>query len=153
MITETYNHRNGEDVIPISQIHEIRNLVENYRKKIGLYKIGDFKAYLLPELKKHGWSDEYYLDRTSNITITAIKEKTGLCVQTGNMARTYADLIKLQAIYMKSSITGGILILADNECAKEFGANVANFQRCVRELKIFDQVITIPLIIIGFNNE
>ena len=153
MITVVYNHCNGEKIVPSAFATELRSVIEAYKKTLGLYKISDFKKYLIPAIYKKGWSDKYYLDRTSKITITSLKEKTGLCIQTGNMARMYADLLKLQALYSRETITGGVLILATASCGKSFGGNVASYERVIRELSIFERVITMPLLIIGFDNE
>lgn len=153
MITTIHNHCNGESVIPSAFANELRTVIEEYKKTLGMYTISDFKKYLIPAIHKKGWSDEYYLDRTSKITITSIKEKTGLCIQTGNMARMYADLLKLQSLYSRGTITGGVLILATASCGKSFGGNVASYERVIRELAIFEKVITMPLLIIGFDNE
>lgn len=82
-----------------------------------------------------------------------MKDKTGLCIQTGNMARVYADLLKLQALFSRRTIDSGILILATVKCGRQFGGNVASYERVLRELDIFDKVVTMPLVVIGFNNE
>lgn len=152
MITIIYSHCKGEKIIPSACVDELVSIIEGYKKKLGLYKINDFKHYLIPAIHKKGWSDEYYLDRASKITITSIKEKTGLCIQTGNMARMYADLLKLQALFSRGIITGGVMILATASCGRSFGGNVASYERAIRELTIFDKVITMPLLIIGFDN-
>ena len=153
MITTIHSHCNGEQIVSESFANDLRGIIENYRNKLGLYSISDFKKYLAPEIRKKGWSDEYYLDRKSKITITSVKGKTGLCIQTGNMARMYADLIKLQALYSRRTIDSGILVLPTAACGRSFGGNVASFERVVRELDIFDRVITMPLLIIGFDND
>ena len=153
MITTIHNHCKSESVIPSAFATELRTVIEEYKKTLGLYTISDFKKYLIPAIHKKGWSDEYYLDRTSKITITSIKEKTGLCIQTGNMARMYADLLKLQTLYSRGTITSGVLILATASCGRSFGGNVASYERVIRELAIFEKLITIPLLIIGFYNE
>ncbi len=153
MITVIHSHCNGDKVVPSDFVDELRHTIEGYRKRLGLYKINDFKEYLMPAIRKNGWSDEYYLDRTSKITITSVKDDTGLCVQTGNMARMYADLLKLQALYSRDTIKGGILILAVAACGRTFGGNVASYERVIRELSIFNKVITMPLMIVGFDND
>lgn len=153
MITTIHNHGNSDGIVPDSFVEELRLILEQYNKRLGLYKISDFKKYILPAIHKNGWSQEYCLDRVSKITITSIKEKIGLCIQTGNMARTYADLLKLQALFSKGIITGGILIVATSNCGRSFGGNIASYERIIKELSIFYQVITIPLVIIGFDND
>ncbi len=153
MIVRTYSHCSGESVVPSEYIEELTLVIEHYKEKLGLYKIADFKKYIMPAIHRRGWSDEYYLDRTSKITITSVKDKTGLCIQTGNMARMYADLLKLQALYTRRVINDGVLILPTASCGRSFGGNVASYERVLRELEIFDRVITMPLVVIGFDNE
>ena len=79
-------------------------------------------------------------------------DKIGLCIQTGNVARTYADMLKLQALYTDGKINAGVLVLPVKECADTFGKNVANFERFLRELLyVFSKVITVPLLVVGFS--
>jgi hypothetical protein len=89
------------------------------------------------------------IDSASKISVTSIKEQIGLCLQTGNMGRMYADLLKLQTIYLRQSIKAGIFIVAVKKAAKTLGDNVVNFERLVRELQIFERSITVPILVIG----
>jgi hypothetical protein len=100
-------------------------------------------------LKKKGWSSKIKLSIHSNITITATNGKTALCLQTGNMGRFYADLLKLQFLYQSKKIVAAIYILPTNNLAKKMGSNLANYERLVTELKIFQEVITTPIAVIG----
>ena len=117
------------------------------------YEIKNFKDDLSDRLKSQGWSDKASLSVKSNITITAILKNIGLCTQTGNMARMYADLMKLQALYMDEKIKAAIFVVPTKACANSFGGNVANYDRLLNELvNIFSKVITVPILIIGFDN-
>jgi hypothetical protein len=112
------------------------------------------RDHLLTTLKnKNGWSDQVKLAADSNISITAKKGDVGLCLQTGNMGRMYADLLKLQCLYKSKVLKAAILIVPTRRLAKEhdYGANVAQFERLTRELTIFDKVITIPMVVIGMD--
>ena len=151
MRTIKYSHAGGEAIVPSHYVDELISIIEECNVRLGKYRISDFKKYFLAEIHKSGWSDKYSLNRTSKITITSVKGKTGLCIQTGNMSRMYADLLKLQATYAQKTIDSGILILPVDACAKLVGDNVASYDRMVRELPIFDRVITMPLVIIGFD--
>ena len=83
-----------------------------------------------------------------------MKGKIALCLQTGNMARFYADLLKLQAQFLDGKITSAIYILPTKRAAKKMGENMANFERMVSELKnLFSKVITVPLLVYGFEQE
>jgi hypothetical protein len=96
-----------------------------------------------------GWSEEAKLDPGSSITITSVLGSTGLCLQTGNMARVYADLLKLQLLFHRKKICGAILLVFAKQTATELGENIANFERLTKELKIFKEIITVPAIVFG----
>ena len=79
-----------------------------------------------------------------------MKDHVGLCIQPGNMSRIYADLMKLQVLFLRDSIRAGIFILPTQDSAKVIGDNIACCERMVRELSIFNSVITAPLWVAGF---
>jgi hypothetical protein len=98
----------------------------------------------------NGWSPEVRIDPNSRISITSIKNRIGLCLQTGNMGRMYADLLKFQTAYQKKIVTAGVLIIPTKDSAKILGDNIANYDRLCKELIIFGEVIVIPLVLYGF---
>lgn len=104
-------------------------------------------------IKRHiqlqGWSGETRIDKSNNITITSMKENVGLCIQTGNVGRFYADMLKLQTLYLNGKIDTGIVIIPLNNEAKIMGDNLANYERFIRELDLYKKIITIPIHVIG----
>ena len=109
------------------------------------------KKALLEGFKSTGWSKPIALSVHSGITITSVKDNVGLCLQTGgNMARGYADLIKLQTLYLRETISAGVILLPTKIAADALGSNIANSDRFMRELDIFDRTITMPLVVIGW---
>lgn len=147
-----YGYRNGEDVLTSSLINEITDSLAKSDYKIERYSIGRFREELLDELKKRGWSDNLFLDTISKISITSEKKGVGLCLQTGNVSRTYADMLKLQNLFVQGKLRAGVIIVPTSSCAKEYASNSATYERLVRELQIFSQVITMPLVVLGFYN-
>lgn len=105
---------------------------------------------IIGELIKVGWSGEVKLARDSKITITSAKSGVGLCLQTGNMARMYADLLKLQQMFLNKAIKAGVMVLPTHASAKKLGDNIANATRLQCELEIFRSVIHMPLIVLAF---
>lgn len=81
------------------------------------------------------------------MTITSSKSDIGLCIQTGNMARIYADLMKLQAMYLNNHIKAAVIILPSQEAAKHMGDNIAQANRLQRELEIFKKAYHVPTIV------
>lgn len=154
MRTITYNYRSGKEVIPMEITNSVISVIKGLDYSLGKYDIKHFKDDLSDQLKMQGWSDKVRLSVKSSISITSILKDVGLCTQTGNMARMYADLMKLQAMYMDGKIKAAIFVIPTKECANSFGGNVANYNRLLNELiNIFSKVITVPMVVVGFDNE
>lgn len=73
----------------------------------------------------------------SDITITSMRDEVGLCLQTGNMARMYADLIKLQTLYLDNAIKSAVIIVRrarrplawqQHRASEAIGARARNLQ-------------------------
>ena len=62
----------------------------------------------------------------------------------------YADLIKLQQMYLNNNISVGVFIMPTAIAARKLGDNLANSDRLESELTIFKKVIHMPLMIISF---
>lgn len=154
MRTIIYNYRSGQEIIPEDIIKGVTQLVNDLDYSLGKYEIKNFKDDLSAQLATLGWSGKVSLSSKSNISITAMLKNIGLCTQTSNMARMYADLMKLQAMYMDEKIKAAVFVIPTKACANSFGGNVANYERFLNELtNIFSKVITVPMLIIGFDNK
>ena len=154
MKTIIHNYRSGQQIIPADIIDGVTQIIKGLDYSLGKYEIRNFKNDLSTQLTIKGWSGKVSLSSKSNISITAMLKNIGLCTQTGNMARMYADLMKLQALYMDEKIKAAIFVIPTKACANSFGGNVANYERFLNELtNIFSKVITVPMLVIGFDNK
>ena len=154
MRTLIHNYRSGQQIIPCDIVNGVIQIVNGMDYSLGKYEIKNFKDDLAAQLTTLGWSGKVSLSSKSNISITSILKGIGLCTQTGNMARMYADLMKLQALYMEEKIKAAIFVIPTKPCANSIGGNVANYERLINELtNIFSKVITVPMLIIGFDNK
>jgi hypothetical protein len=149
MKSKIYGYRYGDQIIPASMIAEAVHAVKACTVVVKAKASKAVKEAVLESLANKGWPGEITLDTASKISITSKKGNIGLCFQTGNMSRMYADLLKLQAVYLRGTIDAAIFILPEAECSKLLGQNIANCDRLRRELAIFDRAITVPLAIIG----
>ncbi len=148
-----YDYNNGKAAIPVDIANSVLSVIDALDYSLGKYEIKHFKDDLSDQIKLYGWSGKVSISAKSNISITSMRKNIGLCTQTGNMARMYADLMKLQALYLDDKIQAAIFVLPVKECANAFGGNVANYERFLNELiNIFSKVITVPMLIIGFDN-
>lgn len=114
------------------------------------YTAPDVREEIRERLLKRGWSSVVRVSPLSKMTISARMGRVGLCIQTGNISRYYADLLKLQTLYLDKSIDSGILVVPTKRESRKLGANLANFSRITEELKVFNKSISVPLTIIGF---
>lgn len=151
MRTQIYEHRSGLKVVPADIISGVEKIVWEINPVLSKNSVANIKDLIKDKMEKDGWTGEYRLDATSRITISSYMKGIGLCFQTGNVGRIYADLLKLQTLYTKGNITAGIILIPQNQTAKELGSNMANYERLIRELPIFSQVITMPIVVIGFD--
>jgi hypothetical protein len=102
-----------------------------------------------------GW--EYHPNATiiPNSDLAADYKKTfnGLRIQSevqfGNMARWYSDIFKFQTAYSQDLIDLGLCIVPMSSLAARIDSNVANYERCIRELPSAKLSITLPILIIG----
>ena len=153
MRVEIHDHRNGIRVVEERIQKEIVGIISKINPLIKTNNVSEIKLKIKEGLTHSGWSKEYRLDTESKITITSYRDELGLCLQTGNIARIYADLLKLQKLYLKGNIKAGIIIVPQKEIALKLASNMAFYERINKELKLFDQVITMPIIVIGFTEE
>ncbi len=151
MKTKIYEHRSGLKVVPDGIISDVEKIIWNINPILTKKSVTSIKEAVRDKLEKEGWTGEYRLDATSRITISSYLKGIGLCFQTGNVGRIYADLLKLQTLYTKGNITAGIILIPQIKTAKELGSNMANYELLIRELPIFSQVITMPIVVIGFD--
>ena len=144
-----YSHCEGDKVLPDALQKEIVAAIASIIVKPRRGAARGIRAEFLGGLKSSGWSSEVPVANGSDMTITSLKGAVGLCLQTGNMARMYADLMKLQTLYMDHSIRAAAIIVPSNPIAKRMGSNIADARRLERELKIFRKAYNVPTMVFG----
>lgn len=148
----THEHCESEQFVPT----EVRTFVQNALKKsVQRSKTSTrvFRGEFALLMRDGGWTNPIRVSSKSRITITSTKADIGLCVQTGNMGRLYADILKLQTLYKLKSIKAAIFVLPQKQWSKKMGSNIACYERLVEELGIFSETITVPILVVGFSGE
>jgi hypothetical protein len=107
-------------------------------------------GYVEQEFINEGWATDVRLDQQHQLAVTAIKDDLAFQLQTGNMSRAPYDLLKLQYLFQAQRIEAAALALPTQAAAKIIGENLAHAERVCRELKLFDRVITVPIIVVAF---
>ena len=111
-----------------------------------------------PEIRKHvetellneGWALNVDIDQKHGLKVFAMKEDLAFQLQTGNMSRAPYDLLKLQYLFQSKKIQAAALALPTKAAAKIIGDNIANAERVIKELELFDRVILVPILVIAF---
>lgn len=149
MSWEVHAHRNGADLLSADQRDEIECAIARAQTH-EIRKPAAMRRVLLDELYLRGWPRRVPVAaRHGRLTISSLKRRIGLCAQFGNFARTYADLLKLEALRRAGQIDVGALIVPTDVLAKELGSNLARFDRLTRELGYFHDVLECPLLVYG----
>lgn len=145
-----HSHSGGLDKVPNAQLDEVDAALAQCKVYPGLRAAPKIRKALLENLVKAGWSGEVTVTAGSAITISSSKNNIGLCLQTGNMSRMYADLMKLQKLFLDDSIKAGVILVPTANAAKAIGSNIANAVRLKKELDIFRKVIHMPIVLYAF---
>lgn len=149
MSREAHAHRNGMDLLPANQREEIECAIARAESH-EVRKAAALRRTFLDELYLRGWPRRVPVAiRHGRLTVSSLKCRAGLCAQFGNFARTYADLLKLEALKRAGQIDVGVLIVPTDVLAKELGSNLARFDRLKREFAYFHDVLECPLIVYG----
>jgi hypothetical protein len=111
---------------------------------------GQIKEHVTNEFLNEGWAMDARLDQEVNLRVTAMKDDLAFQLQTGNMSRAPYDLLKMQYLCTSGKIKAAAIALPTVNAAKAMGDNIANAERVIRELQLFEKVITVPVLVIAF---
>ena len=147
----SFSHQSADTLLPAKERQEIEDAISACNVIVKKGSAAKMRKELVRLLGNAGWSGEVQVEPPSKITIASKKNAVGLCIQTGgNMSRMYADLLKLQKLYMENSIKAAAFILPAAPAARVLGLNIANADRLIAELHIFRKVIHMPIAVYAF---
>lgn len=152
-ICDQYNHHYGLEEIQNKNgiIDEIRTVITDAKLTFGKNPPKEIKSRISEKFNQKGWADKVKVGN-SNLTISFMKSKVGVCFQIGNVARTYADILKLSQLNKKNIIDAGVIIVPHKLESKLMGANYAQYDRLAKELSQFSDIILTPILVIGLSN-
>ncbi len=108
------------------------------------------RTHIRNEITLAGWSDEVPLSPDSDMTVFSMKGDLAFQLQTGNASRAPYDLLKLQFLYEEKRIEAAALAVPVRPAANAIGQNIVSFERIEKELGIFNRIITVPILLVGF---
>jgi len=153
MDTSFHSHNKGIEVLPKDIVSGVDNVLKEINFIFSEKCARRLRKIVGENLHAKGWSNSTKINQESNISITSMNKGVALCMQTGNMSRFYADLLKLQLLYTKGKAIGAIYIIPTKSAAQKMGSNVANYLRFVAEIEIFKEIISIPVVVIGIKED
>jgi len=152
-ISDKYSHHKGFEKVQNKNgvFQEILEIVTDKNIVFGINGPKEIKTRINEKFNQRGWADKVKIGH-SNLTISFLKAKVGVCFQIGNVARTYADILKLSQLNMKGTIDVGIIIVPQKLESKKMGTNYAQFDRLAKELAQFKDIVSAPILVIGLSN-
>jgi len=152
-ICDQYSHHKGLEKIQGKNglLKEIKLIVTHNDLTFGTTPPKEIKAAIGDRFNQKGWADKVKVGN-SNLTISFMKSKVGVCFQIGNVARTYADILKLSQLNKKRIIDAGVIIVPHKIESKLMGANYAHYDRLANELSQFSDIVSTPILVIGLSN-
>lgn len=152
-ISDQYDHLNGLRAVQTKDglLAEVCDILSDSKVVFGVLPPKQIKSRISGKFNDKGWADKVRLG-SSKLTINFLKSKVGVCFQIGNVARTYADILKLCQLYKNGVIDVGIMIVPHKPESKKLGANYAQFDRLASELEQFKDIISTPILVLGLSN-
>jgi hypothetical protein len=153
MNTKRYSHNSAASVVPKEIVAQVQESLSALGGQLTRNCASDLRKGMLARLHRQGWSNQVPIRARYRLTLTSVNNSVGLCLQTGNMARFYADLLKLEVAYINELIKSAIYILPTPSAAQVMGSNIAHYDRLVQELPLYKHIVTIPILVLGFWQE
>jgi len=152
-ICDIYSHLYAADKLKGKGeiFNEIESILTDEKLIFGKHRPSEIKSKINNKFNNKGWADKTRIGQ-SRLTISFLKSKVGVCFQLGNVARTYADILKLTQLGKKNVIDVGLIIVPHKIESKKLGANYAQYDRLANEMKHFADIISTPILIIGLSN-
>lgn len=151
-ICNIYSHNKGLEILnEKSSASELTDAIESCPVKFRKGSPARIKKHISKTLTSNQWVDKVKVGN-SRLTINFLKDKIGVCFQIGNVARTYADILKLNHLGNKAIIKVGIIVVPHELESRSLGTNYASFDRLQNEMKLFSNEINTPMVVIGISN-
>lgn len=151
-ICNIYSHKAGTEILNIKgSANELTAAIETCPVKFQKGAPARIKKHISDNLTSNQWVDNVTVGN-SRLTINFLKEEIGVCFQIGNVARTYADILKLNHLGNKGIIDVGIIVVPHEVESRSLGTNYANFDRLQKEIQLFSSEINTPMVVIGISN-
>ena len=153
-VCNQYSHHDAYNILiqKSGLLPEIIEILDDSDVVFGVNNPRQIKTKITTGFNHLGWADRVRISNKSKLTISFMKDRVGVCFQLGNVARTYADILKLALLADKNLIDVGIIIVPHQIESNLLGANYARFDRLSTEMTDFSEIIEVPILIIALSN-
>jgi hypothetical protein len=146
------SHREAQAVLAEKQLEmQMLEMLNAADVRIGRRSSDDIRAHVASYLNAKGWASPVRVADTFDVELQSSRDLVVVQLQTGNVARAFYDLMKMEALHHQSRADAGVLVVPKADAARRMGSNLAQYERVVNELHgVFYQQITIPVLVLGF---
>lgn len=129
-----------------NEVHKILESIEFEHQKNSSPFLKEILQY---EFNKLNWYSKFKVDSRLNWYVQFYAKETVILFYFSNKARSSLDLIKIQHLYASGKIKDAIYIVLTSESANKVASNLANFETLEKEISVFKETITCPILLIG----
>jgi hypothetical protein len=129
-----------------NEVHEIISSIEFQHQRNSSPFLREILQY---EFNKMNWYSKFKVDSRLNWYVQFYANETAILFYFSNKARSSLDLIKIQHLYANEKIKGAIYIVLTSEAAIKVASNLANFETLEKEIRVFKETISCPILLIG----
>ena len=128
----------------------LTNVFEAPTVPIARGRTSDIRKHVESEFRAQGWALNVRLSTELRLEVFATLSDLAFQLQTGNISRVPYDLLKMQYLFQEKRIEAAALALPTKTASKRIGDNIAYAERIIKELSLFDRVITVPILVVAF---
>lgn len=141
-----YSHNYGEHELN-KQKPVLYSKIQEELKKASKKEDGEIKEAIEDLFSE--WKSNKTVNDNLSLRYDFRKEGIQVEFQFGNVARYYADIMKLEYSVSESSMDYGILIVPTKKRAERMGHNLAYYERAKNEMQEFRKIIESSIVIFG----
>lgn len=146
------SHRKGRELVEsLGLKDDILAAIEAPDLKVVEGGSAAIKEHIAKALARKGWASPVAVEPTLDLEINACRNRCLLHVQTGNIARAFYDLMKMQSIFDQKRADVAVLIVPTKVASRIIGGNLAQFERISQELELaFFHQVGMPVWLVAF---
>jgi len=125
----------------------LEEIFESLSTGFDIDEMEEIRNNIMEVAESRGWISDFKLPN-SNLKITLYKNQVGICVQFGNVARTYCDILKIEQLLKTKIISIGILCVPMEERTKK-SSTYASYEKLCKDIETLSATVSGPIICLG----